>query len=56
MNITGQNILKFIVGVAITGVVLFLVWYFIEVVVFILISLIIYVFITCQRNAKIMIC
>ena len=38
MNITGQNILKFIVGVAITGVVLFLVWYFIEVVVFILIS------------------
>lgn len=38
MNITGQNILKFIVGVAITAAVLFLVWYFIEIVVFILIS------------------
>lgn len=38
MNITPQNILKFIVGVAIAAVVLFLVWYFSEVVVYILCS------------------
>lgn len=38
MNITAQNILKFVVGVAIAAVVLFLVWFFIEIVIYILVS------------------
>ena len=38
MAITPQNILRFLVGIAITAAILFLVWYFSSVVIYILVS------------------
>ena len=38
MTVTPQNILRFVVGIAIAAAILFLVWYFSSVVIYILVS------------------